>query len=108
MPRKPDVLPDWFVGGRGKRQLFRALVDRKADGEPPPWSQATLARAAGLHKKHTVFRHLEVLVLAKVLIEDSGYYRVNEDSDLLKPIGGLIDELDRVEALPLPASRGGK
>jgi hypothetical protein len=106
MPRKPDVLPDWFVGGRGKRQLFRAVVDREADGEPPPWTKAKLAKAAGLHKKHTVFRHLEVLVLANVLIEDPTGYRVNEASALLKPIGELIDELDRLEALPLPASRG--
>jgi len=108
MPRKPDALPDWFVGGRGKRQLFRAVVDRRAGGEPSPWSKAMLAKAAGLHKKHTVFRHLEVLVLAGVLIEDPGGYRVNEDSALLKPIGELIDELDRLGPQELPQSRGGK
>jgi hypothetical protein len=106
MPRKPDALPDWFVGGRGKRQLFRAVVDREADGEPQPWSKAKLAKAAGLHGKHTIFRHLEVLVLAEVLIEGSDGYRVNEQSPLLKPLAELIDELDRLGVLSLPASRG--
>jgi hypothetical protein len=106
MPRKPDVLPDWFVGGRGKRLLLRALVDREVSGEPPPWSQTVLAGAAGVHKKHTVFRHLEVLVLAELLIEDSGSYRVNEDSALLAPIGMLISALDALDPRELPPSRG--
>jgi len=106
MPRKPDVLPDWFVGGAGKRKLFRALVGAELVSKPAPWSKAALAEIAGLHEKHTVFRHVEVLVLAGLFIEDSGRYRVNEDSALLKPIREMMKELDRLDPQPLPPSRG--
>lgn len=107
MPRKPDLLPDWFVGGAGKRKLLGALVRGEADGKPPPWDKKTLAKAAGLHEKHTVFRHLDVLVEADVLIESADGYRVNEGSDLTGAIRGLLDQLDRLEPRKLPPSRGG-
>lgn len=106
MPRKPDVLPDWFVGGRGKRLLFRALADGEVAGKVPPWSKAVLAGAAGVHKKHTVFRHLQVLVLAGLLIEESDGFRVNEDSTLIGPIRDFVDALDALEPRELPPSRG--
>lgn len=86
--------------------MLRALVDRAAWNEPPPWSKTALSRVAELHEKHTVFRHLEVLVLAGLLIEEAGSYRVNDDSALLRPIRALIDELERLEPRPLPPSRG--
>lgn len=108
MPREPDFLPDWFVGGAGKRRLLHALAHSDAAlwNEPRPWSQMVLAQAAGLHTKHTVFRHLEVLVLAGLLNEEGGGYRVNEGSMLIDPIRALTDELDRLEPRPLPPSRG--
>jgi hypothetical protein len=106
MPRKPDLLPDWFVGGAGKRKLLRALIHGEAAGKPPPWDQKTLARAAGVHEKHTVFRHLEVLVEAKVLIQDTAGYKVNQKSPLLAPLGALIEQLDQLPASELPPSRG--
>jgi hypothetical protein len=68
MPRKPDLLPDWFVGGAGKRKLLGALARGEADGKQPPWDKQTLAKAAGLHEKHTVFRHVQILVEADVLL----------------------------------------
>ncbi len=107
MPRKPDLLPDWFVGGAGKRKLLGALVRGVADGKPPPWDKQTLAKAAGLHKKHTVFRHLEVLVEADVLIQGAQGYRVNEKSDLIEPIRVLLERLEHLEPSKLPPSRGG-
>jgi hypothetical protein len=106
MPRKPDLLPDWFVGGAGKRKLLGALVRGEADGKPPPWDKKTLAKAAGLHEKHTVFRHLDVLVEADVLIEDAGSYTVNEKSGLIEPIRMLVERLDLLEPRALPPSRG--
>lgn len=108
MPREPDFLPDWFVGGAGKRRLLHALTHSDAAlwNEPHPWSKLVLAQAAGVHGKHTVFRHLEVLVLAGVLREREGGYQVNEGSMLLDPIRALTDELDRLEPRPLPPSRG--
>ncbi len=106
MPRKPDLLPDWFVGGAGKRKLLRALVQGEAAGTPPPWDQKTLARAAGVHEKHTVFRHLEILVEAKVLIHSPTGYKVNQKSPLLGPLAALIEQLDQLPTSELPPSRG--
>jgi hypothetical protein len=106
MPRKPDSLPDWFVGGAGKRRLFRALVDPAAASEQPPWSKAALARVAKVNEKHTVFRHVEVLVQAELLVEGSDGYRVNESSPLLEPIRAMMKGLDRLGLDPLPTSRG--
>jgi hypothetical protein len=106
MPRDPDLLPDWFVGGAGKRKLLAALVSGEAAGKPPPWDKSTLARAAGLHEKHTVFRHVDVLVMADVLLEDTLGYGVNAASRLISPLRALLDELDRLPPRMLPASRG--
>jgi hypothetical protein len=104
MPREPDLLPDWFVGGAGKRKLLRALV--RGEAGPPPLTKKALAAAAELHPKHTVFRHLEVLVTAELLIESADGYRVNDNSALIPPIRALIEQLDLLEPRPLPPSRG--
>lgn len=106
MPRKPDLLPDWFVGGAGKRKLLGALVRGEADGQPPPWDKQTLAKAAGVHEKHTVYRHVAVLVEAKVLIEDTDGYRVNAKSSLLEPLQVLLKQLELLPPSRLPKSRG--
>lgn len=106
MSRKPDSLPDWFVGGAGKRRLFRALVDPQAAVEKPPWSKAALARVAEVNVKHTVFRHIEVLVQAELLIEGPDGYRVNKRSPLLKPMREMMRGLDQLSAESLPPSRG--
>ena len=106
MPRAPDLLPDWFVGGQGKRKLLEAVVSGVAAGTAQPWDKRTLALAAGVHEKHTVFRHVEVLVVAGVLIGAAGGYRLNEASALVEPLETLLAELDRLAPLPLPPSRG--
>ncbi len=106
MPREPDLLPDWFVGGAGKRKLLAALVRGEADGKQPPWDKQTLAKAAGLHEKHTVFRHVQVLVEADVLIEGSDGYSVNTKSSLLEPLEAFLRQLDLLPPSKLPPSRG--
>lgn len=106
MPRKPDLLPDWFVGGAGKRKLLGALTRGEANGKPPPWDKKTLAEAAGVHEKHTVFRHLAVLVEAEVLIEDTDGYRVNKKSNLLEPLEAFLNQLELLPPSVLPPSRG--
>jgi hypothetical protein len=106
VPRKPDLLPDWFVGGAGKRKLLSAVVSGEVAGRPPPWDKQTLANAAGLHPKHTVFRHVEILVQSGVLEEDSGGYSVNPASNLLAPLGSLLEQLERLPPATLPPSRG--
>lgn len=112
MPRQPDQLPDWFVGGAGKRRLLQTLVNRAAGDPPwnevPPWSKAALAHAAGLHEKHTVFRHLEILALAGLLEEEGSSYRLNEDSGLIGPLRDFTAALDLLDPRPLPPSRGNR
>jgi hypothetical protein len=107
MPRKPDLLPDWFVGGAGKRKLLAAVVRGYADGQQPPWNKQTLARAAGLHPKHTVFRHLAVLVEAEVLVEGHDGFSVNPKSALIGPLSTFLEQLERLPPSKLPESRGG-
>lgn len=106
MPRKPDLLPDWFVGGAGKRKLLGALIRGEANGKPPPWDKKTLAEAAGVHEKHTVFRHLAVLVEAEMLIEGTDGYRVNKKSKLLEPLEAFLKQLELLPPSKLPPSSG--
>lgn len=109
--READLLPDWFVGGAGKRRLLSALLREDASrppwDQPPPWTQAQLAAAAGLHEKHTVWRHVAVLVEAKILLEHGGRYRLNKRSPLRRPLLDLMLALDRLPSRPLPPARGG-
>jgi hypothetical protein len=106
MPREADLLPDWFVGGAGKRRLLRALTTGHLIN--PPWTQVTLARAADLHEKHTVHRHLEVLQLAGLLVLDGGAYRLDPTSPLITPIAVLSRQLDTLPPHALPLSRGAR
>lgn len=65
-----------------------------------------MARAAGVHPKNAVGRHVEVLVQAGLLLEDAGGYRLNPRSPLLGPLRELVRALDRLPARELPRSRG--
>src|SRR4051794_6375253 len=110
MPREADLLPDWFVGGAGKRRLLRGLLLEDPNvppwNAPPPWTKTQLARAAGVHEKHTVFRHVQVLVAAGVLQETQAGFRLNRRSSLLAPLRDLVVALDRLPPRRLPQSRG--
>jgi hypothetical protein len=112
MSREPDLLPDWFLGGAGKRRLLRGLLLEDRSVAPwdtsPPWSKQALARAAELHEKHTVTRHLQVLVEAGVLMETGGGLALNRQSPLLDPLRRLIVALDTLPVSPLPVSRGAR
>jgi hypothetical protein len=65
-----------------------------------------MARAAGVHPKNAVVRHVEVLVQAGLLREDSHGFRLNKRSPLLAPLRDLVNALDRLPERELPASRG--
>ena len=110
MPREPDLLPDWFMGGAGKRRLIRALVLEDESiapwDTPPPWSSGAMAKAAGVHPKNAVGRHVEVLIQAGLLREDGDGYRLNSKSPLLGPLRELVRALDRLPPKELPRSRG--
>ena len=109
--READLLPDWFVGGAGKRRLLSALL-REDPGQPPwdvppPWTQAQLAAAAGLHEKRAVWRHVAVLVEAGILLEEGTRFRLNRRSALRQPLLDFIVAVDQLPRRPLPPSRGG-
>jgi hypothetical protein len=106
MPRTPDLLPDWFVGGQGKRKLLGAVISGRAAGKPEPWDKRTLAKAAGVHEKHTVFRHVQILVVAQLLLPAGDGYRLNSESVLVEPLEALLNQLDQLAPLALPPSRG--
>jgi DNA-binding IclR family transcriptional regulator len=75
VPRDPDRLPDWFVGGAGKRRLLSAVV---RGGSDKTWTESELASASGLSPKNTVRRHIAVLVQAGVLTGSPGAYSLNK------------------------------
>ena len=108
MPRAPDLLPDWFVGGRGKRTLLAALVDPSHDlwSSGPPWSRRALAGAAGLHEKHAVDRHIAVLESAGVLTRDPDGWALVATSPLVPALRAYLAALDALPATRLPPSRG--
>lgn len=107
MTRERDLLPDWFVGGAGKRRLLMALTDETSPlrSLAPPWSGSELARAAALHEKHTVKRHLEVLQVASLLTRTSEGWTLL-DSPLVDPLASYLQAVDMLPPRPLPPSRG--
>ena len=105
MARSPDSLPDWFVGGAGKRRLMYAVI--KA-GSKRTWTEKELAEAAELHEKNSLRRHVAVLLQARLLRGGPGAYRLNARSPLVGPLDSFLTFLeDRVPRQPLPPSRGG-
>jgi hypothetical protein len=105
MPRQPDLLPDWFVGGAGKRRLMRAVLDAGPDRR---WTEQELADAAELGRKNSAPRHVAVLVQARILRERNRRYRLNPRSPLLGPLDRYLTALEEgIPADPLPPSRGG-
>lgn len=106
MARDRDALPDWFLGGAGKRRLLRALVhEQRWTSDPPPWSKKALARLAGLEERNAAARHVEVLSRAGLLVDDGGSYRLNDKSPLVDPIRRLTDALDELPPVPIPPAR---
>ncbi len=108
MPRPIDAVPDWFLGGAGKRQLLYALAHPESWGaDAPPWSKKAIARLAGLQDKKAVERHIEALTRAGVILGGDGGYKLNEKSSLLPPLRVLTDELAKLVPERLPRARGG-
>jgi len=107
MPREADLLPDWFVGGAGKRRLLRALTDPNSPlrKTAPPWSDVQLAEHAQLTKKNAVGRHLQVLERAGLLQEVAGGWELAA-APLWAALGPYLDALDALPSHALPPSRG--
>ena len=104
MSRERDRLPDWFVGGAGKRRLLHAVV---RGGSARTWTEKELAGAADLHEKNSVRRHIAVLLQAKLLLRRRDGYRLNGRSPLLRPLDDFLTLLEqKVPKERLPPSRG--
>jgi hypothetical protein len=107
--RERDELPDWFLGGAGKRRLVHAVVHpERWTTESPPWSKKALARLAGLEERHAASRHVEILDRAGLLVRENASYRLNDASPLVDPLRALTDVLDGIDSVPLPPARGGR
>jgi hypothetical protein len=108
MPREADLLPDWFVGGAGKRRLLRALTDASSPlwQEGPPWTDVQLAGQAELTTKNAVGRHLRVLEAAGLLQMVAGGWQ-RTTAPLWADLKLYLDALDGLPSTALPTSRGG-
>jgi hypothetical protein len=81
-------LPDWLLGGRGKRRLLEALLlsEQPAAG----WTRTQLARASGQHAKARMDLYVGPLLRVGLLVEDAGRYRLAPDSALAQPLRDLL------------------
>lgn len=108
MPRNADLLPDWFVGGAGKRRLLTALTNTDSPlwEQGPPWTDIELASGSGLSKKNAIGRHLQVLERAELLLAVPGGWE-RSDNALWAVIESYLDALKALPETSLPPSRGG-
>lgn len=93
MPKPPLRLRDWLFGAGGKRRLLEAVL---ASGTRS-WSEADLARSAGLHAKGSVDVHVCALVQLGVLVEDAGRYRLSRGHSLVQPLRRLLAVVASIE-----------
>jgi hypothetical protein len=85
---------DWLFGAGGKRRLLEALL---AAAPGRRWTEAELARAAGLHAKGSVDVHLLALVQLGVLVRSGGDYELVPRHPLVRPLRLVVEALAAVE-----------
>lgn len=103
MPKPKLRCRDWLFGAGGKRRLLEALLS----GKGRAWSEAELARVAGLHAKGSVDVHLAALVQLGLLTRHHDGYRLMREHPLVKPLRRVLDVvalLEDVELARPPAS----
>jgi hypothetical protein len=93
LPKPRLRLRDWLFGAGGKRRLLEAILE----GGRRSWTEAELARAAGLHAKGSVDVHVSALVQLGVLVEDSGRYQLRARHELVRPLRRLLAVVASVE-----------
>jgi hypothetical protein len=86
-------LRDWLFGAGGKRRLLEVLLD----GGSRSWTEAELARAAGLHLKGSVDVHVRALVQLGLLTEDANRYRLSRRHALVQPLRRLLAVVGSIE-----------
>lgn len=85
---------DWLFGAGGKRRLLEAVL---AAERRRPWTEAELARAAGLHAKGSVDVHVRALVQIGVLSERDRVYTLVARHPLVRPLRRLLDVVATIE-----------
>jgi hypothetical protein len=91
---KPKLrIRDWLFGAGGKRRLLEALLRDQTRS----WTEAELARAAGLHAKGSVDVHIAALVQIGMLSRVRGSYGLVPGHPLIAPLGRLLSIVDALE-----------
>lgn len=86
-----------MFGAGGKRRLVASVLtapDRR-------WTEAQLARAAGLHSKGSVDEHVAAMVQLGLLARDGLTLRLVGDSPLADPLRQLLGVLDQLPDEPI-------
>lgn len=92
---KPRLsIRDWLFGAGGKRRLLEAVLAPERRG---PWTEAELARAAGLHAKGSVDVHVRALVQIGVLSEHDRVYTLVARHPLVRPLRRLLEVVGTIQ-----------
>lgn len=91
MPKYPNSRQDWLFGAPGKRRLLEHVVNAAAPDNG--WTEADLARAAGLGRHGSVNPHLDALTGLGVLDVKERRYRLNKNHPLVRPLRRLVRAL---------------
>jgi hypothetical protein len=84
---------DWLFGAGGKRRLLEALLAERRR----TWTEAELARAAGLHPKGSVDVHIAALMQIGVLARTGTNYGLVADHPLIRPLGRVLAVLSSLD-----------
>ena len=101
MPKPKLRLRDWLFGGAGKRRLLQRLIAEEGRG----WTQAELARAAGLKEKGSVDEYLVALRQLKLLTRRGDEYRFDSSHELVAPLRDVLGFVERLPDRPLRRPR---
>lgn len=101
--RVADNVPDFFIGGRGKRKSLEALVHRPG----VVWTESTLAKAGGIGGNRSGRRQFKALRKAGLLVPVDteripvrGGHVLNETHGLVEPLRKLLPVLADTNVVP--------
>jgi hypothetical protein len=101
VPKPKLSLRDWVFGAGGRRRLLEVLLRDPTRA----WTQAELAREAGLTLKGSVDEHLLALRQLKLIRMRGGQFRLDTGNALVGPIRDLLNALENVPDVTLRRPR---
>lgn len=73
------------------------------------WTRYELAKECELNTKHSLDRHVEILIKSKLLVAQKNRIRLDQSNSMFEPLQALLRTLALdVKDVPIPAARGGK